>query len=277
MKKYLKLLVAMGTIFSMVFLMVGCSKNSGPKIPILMYHHFDESETSGAVVKKEEFIKQIAYLKENGYNTITVQDLIDYKASKKELPEKPVIITADDGYLSNYEFMYPILKENGMKATIFVIGDAIDNAQKNIDIGYGIPKFNWEQAKEMYESGVISIQSHTYNSHYKAETQNGEVGVLSAPLVDETEEEYKTRIDKDIKDSIEGIQNNLGYKPVALAYPYGEFSDIAEQVLTDNGIEFTVTVRDGMVTSSNKDTHLLNRITVSGEDNIDTFIKKLSK
>ena len=116
--------------------------SGGRIINVLMYHHFDDTTNLGAVVAKDEFKKQIKYLKDNGYNTITVQELIDYKNGKIDLPEKPVLITSDDGYLSNYEFMYPILKENNMKATIFVIGDNIDNADENNKNGIGVPKFN---------------------------------------------------------------------------------------------------------------------------------------
>ena len=105
------------------------------KIPVLMYHYFDDKTNVGAVVVKEEFKKQIKYLKDNGYNTITIQELIDFKEGKKDLPKKSILITSDDGYLSNYEFMYPILKENNMKATIFVIGENIDNAKENIKLG----------------------------------------------------------------------------------------------------------------------------------------------
>ena len=275
------------SILSIIFIVAGCSKNDtmtidnkevnvAKSIPVLMYHHFDDTSDTGAVVLKDEFKKQINYLKENGYNTITVQDLIDFKNGKIKLPEKSVLITADDGYLSNYEFMYPILKANNMKATIFVIGDNIDNAEEYIQEGKGIPKFNWDQAKEMYESGVIDLQSHTYNSHYKITNGKKEKGIFSMPQEGETEEEYISRIGEDIKKSINGFEEHLGYKPIALAYPYGEFSKESEQVLADNGIKVSFTVRNGIVPRKGKDTYLLNRITVSGEDDLNTFIKKMN-
>ena len=275
------------SILCMIFIVVGCSKNDtmiidnkevnvAKEIPVLMYHHFDDTSDAGAVVIKDEFKKQINYLKENGYNTITLQELIDFKNGKIKLPEKSILITSDDGYLSNYEFMYPILKENNMKATIFVIGENIDNAEKNIQEGKGIPKFNWSQAKEMYESGVIDLQSHTYDSHYKITNGKKEKGVFSMPQEGETEEDYISRIDKDIKKSIKGFEEHLGYKPIALAYPYGEYSNESEKVLAENGIKVSFTVKSGTVSRKGEDTHLLNRITVSGEDDLNTFIKKLN-
>lgn len=275
------------SILCMIFIVVGCSKNDtmiidnkevnvAKEIPVLMYHHFDDTSDAGAVVIKDEFKKQINYLKENGYNTITLQELIDFKNGKIKLPEKSILITSDDGYLSNYEFMYPILKENNMKATIFVIGENIDNAEKNIQEGKGIPKFNWSQAKEMYESGVIDLQSHTYDSHYKITNGKKEKSVFSMPQEGETEEDYISRIDKDINKSIKGFEEHLGYKPIALAYPYGEYSNESEKVLAENGIKVSFTVKSGTVSRKGEDTHLLNRITVSGEDDLNTFIKKLN-
>ena len=275
------------SILCMIFIVVGCSKNDtmiidnkevnvAKEIPVLMYHHFDDTSDAGAVVIKDEFKKQINYLKENGYNTITLQELIDFKNGKIKLPEKSILITSDDGYLSNYEFMYPILKENNMKATIFVIGENIDNAEKNIQEGKGIPKFNWSQAKEMYESGVIDLQSHTYDSHYKITNGKKEKSVFSMPQEGETEEDYISRIDKDIKKSIKGFEENLGYKPIALAYPYGEYSKESEKVLADNGIKVSFTVKSGTVPRKGNDTYLLNRVTVCGEDDLNTFIKKLN-
>lgn len=67
----------------------------------------------------------------------------------------------------------------------------------------------------------------------------------------------------------------MGYAPIALAYPYGEFSDESEKVVKENGIKATFTVKSGKVTKKNKSTYLLKRVTVSGEDDINTFIKKI--
>jgi peptidoglycan/xylan/chitin deacetylase (PgdA/CDA1 family) len=283
----MKKIISLICVLSSIFAFVGCSRDEkmtfngvevsvAKSIPVLMYHHFADETEGGAVVAKEEFIKQINYLKENNYNTITVQDLIDFKNGDIELPEKSILITSDDGYLSNYDFMYPILKENNMKATINIIGDKIDNAQKNIEAGSEIPKFNWEQAKEMYDSGLIDFQSHTYDSHYKITNENKEKGVFSMQQEGESIEEYVARIDKDLKESIKGFEENLGYKPIAFAYPFGEYSEEAEQVLKDNGILVSFTVKSGVVPRKGDDTYLLNRVTVSGEDDLDTFIKKLN-
>lgn len=243
------------------------------KIPVLMYHHFteDKEEKTSEIVHTSEFKKQMKYLSDNGYTAITTKELLEILSGQKNSPKKPILITADDGYLSNYEYMYPILKENNLKATIFLIGQRIDNADTST---VGLPKINWTQAKEMYESGVIDFQSHTYDSHNMVDTREGERGDFSAPLVDESDEEYRKRIDTDIKMSIKGFEENLGYSPSAFAYPFGHYSNISEEILKENNIKLSFTVEPGYINKEDNG-YLLKRINVHGDYTIDEFIQKL--
>lgn len=244
-------------------------------IPVLMYHHFDEKGNEGAVVSENAFIKQIEYLNDNRYNTITTQDLYKISINEKLMPKNPVLIVADDGYLSNYEFMYPRLKERNMKSTIFVIGQDIDNASKGIQPMWH-DRFNWNQAKEMVDSGYVDIELHTYNSHNKIKNEKKEKGDFSMPKEGESLEAYKSRIDKDIKQNKKVIKENLGYTPIAFAYPFGEYSKISEKVLKENGVKMSFTVKDGFI-NLDEDFYLLNRITVSGKESFETFKKKLER
>ena len=248
------------------------------KIPVLMYHHFDDVSEFGAVVLKDEFIKQIDYIIKKGYNTITVKDLYEISIGEKLLPKNSIVITSDDGYLSNYEFMYPELKKRNMEATIFVIGDEIYNADYNIQNNIGVPKFNWSHAKEMVDSGLIDIQSHSHNSHHKVSIDNSnyQKGAFSTPARGESLEDYKKRIDNDIKLGIKGIKENLGYTPIAFACPFGEFSNISEKVIKENGIKMSFTIKDGFLDIKNNP-YLIDRITVSGKDSFEDFKNKLNR
>lgn len=249
------------------------NKNNKSEIPILMYHHFDKDpkKTNDVTILPEEFEKQIKYLSENGYTSITSQDLIEYKEGNKEIPEKPVFITSDDGYLSNYEIMYPILKKYNMKATIFLIGERIDNSDKP---SKALPKLNWDNIKEMHKSGLVDFQCHTYNSHDKVETANGIKGNFSSRLIEESESDFKERIDKDIKRNIKGIEENLGYTPIAFSYPFGDTSQTSAEVLEENNIKITVRA-DGGVEENSKKLYLLKRVGITNQDDIETFIKKI--
>ncbi len=243
-------------------------------VPILMFHHFDNSNGSTAIVNKDDFIIYLDYLKDNDYNTLTMVDLYDIKNGNKELPDKPVFITSDDGYLSNYDFMFEELKKREMKATIFPIGAMIDRAQTNEIYEWELDRFNWTQSKEMVDSGLIDIQLHTYDSHNDIPYKYGTKGDFSVPKEGETEEDYIKRIDLDIKKNIRQIEEHLGYTPIAFAYPFGDYSELSEEVLKDNGIEISLLVREGKVNLSDE-LYLLNRINVCGYKDLNALINNL--
>ena len=90
----------------------------GIVVPVLMYHHLSEDVSSEAVVSPSKFESDIKTLKAEGFTGIFLSDLHDYLNGHADLPEKPIIITFDDGYTSNYDYAYPIAKEHEMKITI---------------------------------------------------------------------------------------------------------------------------------------------------------------
>ena len=131
------------------------------QVPILMYHHLSEDVTNSEMVSPEQFEAQIRALSEAGYTGVSFDELQAYVLRGEPLPEKPVVITFDDGYRSNYTLAYPILQKYGMKATIFAVGVSFGTDHYK-DTDYAItPHFGAAEAAEMTASGLISIQSHT--------------------------------------------------------------------------------------------------------------------
>lgn len=138
------------------------------RIPILLYHRFiSKSAAEQGRVRDDEmvwvsydttFAGQMKYLHQAGYTTLTFDDYLEIRAGRMPLPEKPVVITLDDGYLSNYTIAYPVLKTHGQKATIFVAPEPDEHTRRLVE---GVDGFlSPEQMREMAENG-ISIQSHT--------------------------------------------------------------------------------------------------------------------
>ena len=124
-------------------------------VPILEYHMItDETdeESYGYAVPPADFAAQLDYLKSEGYTTITLMDFLRAKKGKQELPEKPIILTFDDGYEDNYTEMLPLLEERGMTGVVFMVTN--DIGQK----GY----LTWDELKDMAAYG-IEIGSHTAN------------------------------------------------------------------------------------------------------------------
>lgn len=247
------------------------------KIPVLMYHHLDKQINNNTVISPENFEKQINTLKENGYNSITAQELYDYLNGKTELPKNPVLITFDDGYLSNYEKAYPILKKYNMHAEIFVItSHVLEKNGKNM-YSNEIPKMNWEQLKEMKD--YITIQSHTWNSHYKLQSFSGGMkgAIYGRSYINgslETQEEYEERVKKDFILSRKIIKEKLGYEPIALSYPYGTNSEEAMKLAKDAGFRMAFVINNkGVITGDNL--FALSRITVNGNYTGAELIKKL--
>ena len=96
-------------------------------IPVLCYHDVTPNNPNNneLLVNPEKFKEQLQYLKDNNYTPITLDELYDYLRNNKPIPEKPVVITIDDGYKGNYEYAYPLLKEFKFPATIFVISNYV--------------------------------------------------------------------------------------------------------------------------------------------------------
>ncbi|MFF2794776.1 polysaccharide deacetylase family protein [Lysinibacillus xylanilyticus] len=247
------------------------------KIPVLMYHHLENNVNNNTVISPENFENQIKTLKENGYNSITTQDLFNYLNGKTELPKNPVLITFDDGYLSNYEKAYPILKKYKMHAEIFVItSHIIGTNEKNVYTNE-IPKMNWDQLKEMKD--YITIQSHTWNSHYKLHSFSGGMkgAIYGRSYINgklETQKEYEERVKKDFNLSRKIIKEKLGYEPIALSYPFGTNSEDAMKLAKDVGFKMAFVIKNKGVTMGDN-VYALSRITVNGNETGAELIKKL--
>lgn len=192
-------------------------------IPILMYHHITpEASTviNHMTITPERFENHMLDMLAMGYTPVFLEELISYVESGEKLPEKPICITFDDGYLSNYEYAFPVLKKYNIKANIAVIGRTI-GAEKYKDTNYPmIPHFTIEQAQEMENSGLVSIISHTYDMHQAAHLESGDkIRITAMKLKNETEEEYRSALEKDFEKISEILNKNFGKKVEIVAYP----------------------------------------------------------
>lgn len=219
-------------ILAIIAGIVFISTNKKYEIPILMYHHLCESEkdVNSQTVTAEKFESDLKWLSENGYRTILPREMVENKSKHGYIPNgKEVILTFDDGYKSNYELAFPLLKKYNAKAEISVITFMIDDS----DLIH--PYFcNWDMLKEMTESGLVEIGSHSDNMHNP--DNNGEMYSSEANgLKRYTKEEALA----DAKASFEKIKNGTGRAPATFAYPYGEINKDAEKQL---GEYFPVTM-----------------------------------
>ena len=212
----------------------------GVRVPILLYHHFSER---GDGVTPETFELHMRALSEAGYEAVTVDQLVGYVEGEEELPERPVCITMDDGYLSNYETAWPVLERYDMKATIFLIGSSVGHTEHYKDTEHPItPHFSWEQGREMVDSGVIDLQCHTYDMHQWAPYETGDkVRENALPLEGESEQAYTEALVEDIEAFQSDYERELGRSAYVFAYPGGQCSERSEEIVHSQGFSVTVT------------------------------------
>ena len=192
--------------------MVADSEN-GTKVLVLNYHKVDNMNISLSVLP-EDFDRQMHYLSDHGYHTITPDDLYDSLEGQKELPENPVLITFDDGYRDNYDNAYPILKKYGFKATIFVITSFLGTQPNYI---------TWDQAREMDANG-ISIQSHT---------------VDHKSMTDLTDDQLRY----ELVESKKKAEQELGHPVEFMAYPTGTYNLHIAQMVKEAGYKAAFTIK----------------------------------
>ena len=179
------------------------------KVPILLYHHITTEEFSNgneiSLISPFDFRLHMTAIKVN-FTPISLRQYYEYVTctdGSVTLPDDPIIVTFDDGYLSNYEIAFPILKELEIPATIFVVTDTVGEMAGGGVVNYS--HFTWEQAREMEDSGLIEIQSHTAG--------HVALGELS-------ESELVTQLRK----SKYMIEKNLGRACDMIAFPYGSYT-----------------------------------------------------
>ncbi|MDR3263559.1 MAG: polysaccharide deacetylase family protein [Clostridiales bacterium] len=243
--------------------------DNGVRLPVLMYHSTFYKDVGKYNIHPSMLENDLKYLKRHGYTTITVQDLIDYGAGNAELPDKPVMLTFDDGYLTNYYYAYPLFKKYGMKLVMSVIGSCVDENYKAGSKNKAA-HVNYEQIKEMTDSGLVEIQNHTYNLHKSKKTK----GLSKLP--DESYDAYKARLSADLMRLNDSLTEHIGIKCTAVAFPFGFYTKgDTLNVIKELGFTASFTCTYGInYINRQSDFHLLKRINRSGNTPSEEFFKR---
>ena len=205
------------------------------QIPIFVYHDLveDESQVEYDYMQTtiDVFENQITTLMSLGYKPITYQDLVDYKNGTKAIPKWSFIITFDDGYEGVYKYAFEIAKKYNIPITSFAIDDKVGEP------GY----YTWEQAKEMHDSGLVSIYSHGLTHiEYDAES--------------------KEKLLEDTRKAYEKLVTNMNDENLlkVFTYPYGLYTEEQRETLKNDG--FIQNLTDNKInTSNNLDLYGLHR------------------
>lgn len=182
------------------------------QVPILIYHHirqFREGDSENAqqfIVPPEDFERQMKYLYDNGFTSMTVVQLANYFDGTFVLPEKPIIITFDDGVINQYENALPVLYKYNMTATFYIFPNPISKS-----VNY----MTWEQLAEIDQAGM-EIGNHGWYHLYWDRISAEE-------------------LDRELNLSKQTLEENLGHEIFSLAYPFGSYNDDVTQAVKDSG------------------------------------------
>ncbi|MDP4120113.1 MAG: polysaccharide deacetylase family protein [Bacillota bacterium] len=202
-----------------------------------MYHSFlkDTKLQGKYVISPMQFDSDLKYLTEKGYTTVLMSDVINYVYNNKPLPEKPVMITCDDGYYNNYVYAFPILKKYNAKMVISPIGfySERDSGADTLSANYShIP---WDNLREMQKTGLVEVANHSYYMH----SQNGaRMGIKKK--IGESSEQYKIAITTDIQKMQDLCKQELSVTPTTFTYPFGAISKDSPQIIKDMGFKATL-------------------------------------
>ena len=215
-------------------------------IPVLCYHDVtpNNPDNNDMLLNPNKFKEQLKWLKENGYTSITLTDLYNHLRNNESIPEKPVVLTFDDGYRGNFTYAYPILNEMGFTANFFVISDFVDN-------GLYMTK---DELKELVING-FEVDSHT-SRHLD----------LSKLNYNQQVETFKTS-----REALEKIIN----KPVNfVAYPYGKYNAETRNAAETAGYKLGFNLC-GNLADRNDNNYNMDRLYVSNNYSLEHFANKI--
>lgn len=219
------------------------AREKAVRVPILMYHSIFKNggRTGKYIISEADFETDLKYISENGYTTVVMQDLIDYVDKGKPLPEKPIVLTFDDGYFNNYAYAFPLLEKYNAKAVLSIIGYYTDLYTKSPDENPAYSHVTWNDINRMIESGRMELQNHSYNLHTTDKGRNG-----SKRKRGESLDAYKKMLTEDLGKLQEDFRQNTGYIPTTYTYPFGSVSNDSFEIIKEMGFRASLSCESGM-------------------------------
>lgn len=208
----------------------------GVPVPVIMYHSIlkDPKMQGDYVISPELLEKDLQYLQAHGYTGIVMEDLLEYVQHGTPLPEKPVLLTFDDGYYNNYVYAYPLAKQYQCKILISPVGAFTEKFSQTDDPSPYYGHITWENICEMEQSGYVEFQNHSYNLHAQSPRKGAK------KRTGESVEQYQQMLREDLSNMQQVMQEHTGIIPNTFVYPFGAVSKEAEPVIKQLGFQATL-------------------------------------
>ena len=251
--------------------MTAVSYQEGIFLPVIMYHSITENPETDYQLSPEMFAQDLYYLHANGYHTVSAGQLFAYTEGRDTLPEKPVMITFDDGFYNNLSIALPMLEKYDMCAVVSVVGYYSDvTAEKDPHVDR-YSYLTWEDIQALEASGRIEIGSHTYNLHSNA--QRAGCSILYGEDIDN----YQAMLKEDLSLLQTRMIQETGITPKIFAYPYGFVCRESIPVLKEMGFFCTLTCREqgNYITRDPSCLYGLDRYNRNPEESTEAFFSRV--
>lgn len=249
-------------------------------LTIIGYHEVTKDKDAvipSYAITPQDLERHIDWLEKNGYHFVSVDQLIKANAGKIKLPSKPVLMTADDGYQSFYTYAYPIFKARKIPVVLAVVGSWLE--VKSGQVQFGDDKLDrskllsWAELKEMQDSGLVEIGSHSYDLHHgvNANPQGNSEPAATSRIYNpktktyENDQQYAARISKDLKQNNDVLKAHGLKSPRVMVWPYGRYNMQTVAIAKQLGMPITITLDDG-ADHVRKTLGHLNRILVQKDE-----------
>ncbi len=250
------------TLWLFALCLVGVAQaDPQPRLTILSYHEIAEGNDAlipAYTVTPTNFVRQMDWLKNNGFHFVGMNEVLADYAGKKPLPDKAVLITFDDGYQSMYVHAFPILKLFKAPAVVALVGswmEVPETGKVNFD-GRSIPRtalLSWDELREMTRSGLVEVASHSYALH-EGIVSNPQGNLQPAATARrwiaekkqyEEEASYAKRVREDLQRNNELLKKHIGKGPRIIVWPYGRYNIETRRIAAQLGMPIGLTLDDG--------------------------------
>ena len=234
-------IMVFSTLFFVNNLSFGKSEDS-IELPIIMYHSILKSQKGTFIVHPDTFENDLKYIKEKGYSTITMTDLINYVYYDIAIPDKSIIITFDDGYYNNLSYVVPLLHKYDMKAVVSIVGSFTDTYTNSNEANPNYGYLRWKDISDLMTDGCIEFQNHTYNMHSDVGRRKG-----CKKIWGESTDEYTELLSSDLNKLQEKFKQNCNeYVPNTFTYPYGAVSKESISIIKSLGFKASLSCSSGL-------------------------------
>ncbi|MEI3429930.1 MAG: polysaccharide deacetylase family protein [Clostridia bacterium] len=258
LSKILLFLTLLVTLLTVGISIVIATSEDYIDVPIIMYHSIlkNPSRSNKYTVTPAVLEEDLKYIKDKGYTTVTIADLISYVYDDSPLPEKPIVLTFDDGHYNNYGYLFPLLEKYDMKAVISIVGSYTDKFTETDEANLNYSYLRWKDIKELMDTGRIEFQNHTYNLHSNTGKRIG-----TKKIKGETDEHYKSILKDDILKLQQEFEENTNYTPKCFTYPFGGISNASLDIIKELGFKASLSCEQGInkLTKNPNSLYLLKR------------------